>query len=72
MALSTEDLNLFELFGDERLYAVDDVLPYCKPEPEAFQKIFSNIGNPSPSSCIMVEDSMKKLLRLKKFSLIRS
>lgn len=58
-------LDLFDLFGDERLYAVDDVLPYCKPEAEAFQKIFSQIGNPSPESCIMVEDSMKNIRQAK-------
>ena len=56
-----EHLGLFDLFGDERLYAVDDVLPYCKPEKEAFETIFKNIGNPKPENCVMVEDSMKNI-----------
>jgi putative hydrolase of the HAD superfamily len=57
-----ETLGLFELFGDERLYAVDDVLPYCKPEKEAFEKIFSALGNNTkPENCVMVEDSMKNI-----------
>jgi putative hydrolase of the HAD superfamily len=60
-----QKLGLFELFGDEKLYAVDDVLPYCKPEKEAFEKIFQKIGNPSPDSCVMVEDSMKNIRRAK-------
>ena len=54
-------LDLFDLFGEERLYGVDDVLPHCKPEPAAFAKIFKNIGHPAPETCIMVEDSMKNI-----------
>jgi putative hydrolase of the HAD superfamily len=60
-----ETLGLFELFGEERLYAVDDVLPYCKPEKEAFDTIFAKIGNPSPESCVMIEDSMKNIRQAK-------
>lgn len=62
-------LDLFDLFGDERLYAVDDVLPHCKPEPAAFEKIFENIGHPSPETCIMVEDSMKNIRAAKKLGM---
>ena len=56
------------------IWGVDDVLPHCKPEPEAFQKIFDklsksindiNNGNNNikinPEECIMVEDSMKNV-----------
>ena len=60
-----EKLGLFDLFGEERLYAVDDVLPFCKPEKAAFEKIFNNIGNPAPETCIMVEDSMKNIRQAK-------
>ena len=56
-----EQLGLFDLFGEERLYAVDDVLPHCKPEKEAFETIFKNIGNSAPENCVMVEDSMKNI-----------
>jgi putative hydrolase of the HAD superfamily len=56
-----ESLGLFDLFGDERLFAVDDVLPYCKPEPQAFEQIFAKIGNPAPETCVMIEDSMKNI-----------
>ncbi len=64
-----EALDLLDLFGDERLYAVDDVLPFCKPEAAAFEKIFENIGNPTPESCIMVEDSMKNIRQAKKLGM---
>jgi putative hydrolase of the HAD superfamily len=64
-----EALGLFELFGEERLFAVDDVLPHCKPEAAAFEKIFENIGHPSPESCIMVEDSMKNIRQAKKLGM---
>ena len=56
-----ERLGLWDLFGEERLYAVDDVLPHCKPQAEAFQLILRNIGNPDPTTCLMVEDSMKNI-----------
>ena len=56
------DLDLYqEVFAAEGLYAVDDVLPHCKPEKEAFEKIFVNIGNPYTESCVMVEASMKNI-----------
>lgn len=64
-----ESLDLWDMFGEERLYAVDDVLPYCKPEAAAFEIIFHNIGNPSPESCVMVEDSMKNIHQAKKLGL---
>ena len=62
-------IGMFDLFGEERLYAVDDVLPYCKPEPEAFQKIFNNIGCTAPETCVMVEDSMKNIRAAKQLGM---
>ena len=58
---NNDDNDECYIFNEDTLYAVDDVLPYCKPEKEAFEKIFQNVGNPNPSSCIMVEDSMKNI-----------
>ncbi|KAL3909300.1 MAG: hypothetical protein SGARI_002671 [Bacillariaceae sp.] len=60
-----EELGLWDLFGEERLFAVDDVLPYCKPEAEAFQKIFDKLNIDKPQECVMVEDSMKNVRRAK-------
>lgn len=62
------ELGLWEVFGEERLFAVDDVLPHCKPEKEAFQKIFDAVGV-SASQCIMVEDSMKNTHMAKELGL---
>lgn len=56
------ELGLFNVFGDERLYAVDDVLPFCKPEKEAFEKIFADVGVRA-DECVMIEDSMKNIKR---------
>jgi putative hydrolase of the HAD superfamily len=64
-----EELGLWDLFGEGRLFAVDDVLPYCKPEPEAFQMIFDKLGIEKPEDCIMVEDSMKNLRQAKKLGM---
>jgi putative hydrolase of the HAD superfamily len=64
-----ESLGLWDLFGEERLFAVDDVLPYCKPEAEAFGIIFEKLGIERPEDCIMVEDSMKNIRQAKKLGM---
>jgi putative hydrolase of the HAD superfamily len=62
------ELGLWELFGEDKLFAVDDVLPFCKPEKEAFDVIFSKL-NIRPENCIMVEDSMKNTRMAKKLGM---
>ena len=62
------ELGLFDIFGEERLFAVDDVLPHCKPEPEAFAKIFDKVGTKA-EECIMVEGSMKNIRRAKELGM---
>ena len=64
-----QHLGLFEVFGEDRLFAVDDVLPACKPEKEAFEKVLSAVGVKSPEECIMVEDSMKNIRQSRKLGM---
>jgi putative hydrolase of the HAD superfamily len=63
-----QELGLFEVFGEERLFAVDDVLPSCKPEKEAFEKIFQKLGV-TAEECVMLEDSMKNIRRAKELNM---
>ena len=58
-----QELGLWDtIFTATTLFAVDDVLPYCKPEKEAFKLIFTKLGlNVLPHECIMIEDSMKNI-----------
>ena len=42
------------------MFCVDDVAPSCKPEPEAFAKVFAAVGA-VPSRCVMFEDSIKNI-----------
>lgn len=56
------------VFSEETLFAVDDVLPHCKPEKEAFEKIFQNV-QVTAEECIMVEDSMKNIRRAKELGM---
>lgn len=70
-----DTLGYLDLFSTNKkdkdgafVWGVDDVLPHCKPEPEAFQKIFDKLeaqmNNDEPivpEECIMVEDSMKNV-----------
>jgi putative hydrolase of the HAD superfamily len=56
-----KELGLWEtVFTEERIFAVDDVLPYCKPEKEAFEILLNRIGV-TASECVMIEDSMKNI-----------
>jgi putative hydrolase of the HAD superfamily len=48
------------VFSQDTVFAVDDVLPHCKPEKEAFETIFQKIGV-TASECVMIEDSMKNI-----------
>jgi putative hydrolase of the HAD superfamily len=63
-----QELGLFEVFGEERLFAVDDVLPSCKPDKEAFEKIFLKLGV-TAEECVMFEDSMKNIRRAKELNM---
>jgi putative hydrolase of the HAD superfamily len=63
-----QQLGLLEVFGEDRLYAVDDVLPYCKPEKEAFQVIFDRLGVKA-EECVLFEDSMKNIRAAKELGM---
>lgn len=64
-----EQLGLFEVFGEDRLFAVDDVLPSCKPEKEAFEKVLAAVGVKTAEECVMVEDSMKNIRQSRKLGM---
>ncbi|CAE7641476.1 CIPK15 [Symbiodinium sp. CCMP2456] len=60
-ALSCLDkLGLRTLFPDDRIFAVEDVLPACKPQPEAFKQVLESIGS-CPEKTVIFEDSMKNI-----------
>ena len=63
-----EALGLREFFPDERFYAVEDVMPTCKPEPQAFANVLERVGS-TPEASIMVEDSMKNIRAAKKIGM---
>mmetsp|Transcript_16957 Transcript_16957/g.32095 ORF Transcript_16957/g.32095 Transcript_16957/m.32095 type:complete len:245 (+) Transcript_16957:357-1091(+) len=64
------EMGLDHVFPENRVFAVNDVLPTCKPEKEAFEKVFDAIGIKDPSECIMVEDSMKNIRAAKKLGML--
>lgn len=45
----------------QKLFGVEDVMPHCKPEKAAFEKVLKESGEPEPRQCVMVEDSMKNV-----------
>ena len=48
------------IFFDDKIFAVDDALPYCKPEKESFEHVFKSCGV-IPNECVFIEDSMKNI-----------
>jgi putative hydrolase of the HAD superfamily len=55
-----KEIGLISFIPPEKLFAVNDVLPYCKPEKESFQAVLDRVGVKA-EECIMVEDSMKNI-----------
>lgn len=55
-------LNVLELDGAfEQIIDILDMLPYCKPMPEAFQKALEKAGNLRAEECIYVDDNVSNL-----------
>lgn len=55
-----KSLGLHEIFSDKVVFGVEDVLPHCKPQREAFQKVLDELGS-VPERTVMFEDSMKNI-----------
>uniref|UniRef100_A0A7S3K5P8 Pyrimidine 5'-nucleotidase n=1 Tax=Aureoumbra lagunensis TaxID=44058 RepID=A0A7S3K5P8_9STRA len=53
-------LGLSEIFPEDHIVGVENVMPYCKPDPEAFTAILARAQLFSHRA-IMVEDSMKNI-----------
>jgi len=64
-----KEMGLDKVFPDEMIFTVNDVLPACKPEKVAFQKVFDAVGVTDPSQCLMVEDSMKNIRAAKELGM---
>lgn len=66
-----EELGLLNtIFTEDRVFAVDDVLPHCKPEKEAFETIFQKLGRSiEPCECVMIEDSLKNVAQAKQLGM---
>ena len=63
-----ETLDLLPLFAEDHIFAVNDVLPACKPEADAFGKVFKKVES-SPSRAVMFEDSLKNIRAAKSLGL---
>ena len=56
-----ETLGIESFFEGGLVFAVDDILPLCKPQPEAFEKVLETIGCVNRAEAVMFEDSMKNI-----------
>jgi putative hydrolase of the HAD superfamily len=55
-----KEIGLDSFFPSKQLFAVNDVLPHCKPDVGSFRLVLEKVGV-GPEQCIMVEDSMKNI-----------
>lgn len=55
-----DTLAVRECFRNEHIFGVEDVLPACKPEAAAFERILQAVGSEFSRS-VMFEDSMKNI-----------
>ena len=53
-------LGVRAFFPDDRVFGVEDVMPACKPEQAAFDKVLSAVGA-RPEEAVIFEDSMKNI-----------
>lgn len=55
-------LKVLELDGVfEQIIDIMDMLPYCKPLPEAFKKALEKAGSPQATECIYLDDNVSNL-----------
>lgn len=62
-----KELGLDGVFGSN-VFSVTETLPHCKPEAEAFEKIFNQVGCKA-EECVMIEDSMKNIRKSKELGM---
>lgn len=55
-----EEMDLRQVFPEHRIFAVEDVLPACKPEAAAFDHVLGAL-KADRSTTVMFEDSMKNI-----------
>lgn len=61
-----ETLELIDIF--DHIFAVEDVMPACKPQAAAFEKVLTAVGSIATRS-VMFEDSVKNIRGAKKLGL---
>ena len=65
------ELGLDAIFPPNKVFAVDYVLPYCKPEKEAFDIVLNAVGVKDASEFIMIEDSLENIRAAKGIGMVR-
>lgn len=55
-----KEMGLDSFFTPDKVFAVTDVLPNCKPDKASFEFVLKSIGA-NFEECVMVEDSMKNV-----------
>jgi pyrimidine 5'-nucleotidase len=63
-------LGLLDLDGCfDGVVDILDILPYCKPMPEAFEIAIQKAGAASPQECVLIDDTLNNLANARKLGL---
>ena len=54
-----EQVGIDDLIDD--IVDIIDISPYCKPQPEAFQKALSLLGGLDPTNCLFMDDNLRNI-----------
>lgn len=61
-------LGIRNFFPDDHVFAVEDLMPACKPQREAFEHVLRAVGA-RPERSVMFEDSMKNIRASRAFGM---
>ena len=53
----------------DQIIDIRDIHPYCKPQPEAFDKALELANVKNPQECVMIDDSLRNLVSAKEAGL---
>jgi putative hydrolase of the HAD superfamily len=58
-----QELNIERCF--EKIIDIWDVMPFCKPFPEAYQRLLEHLNHPRPEECLIIDDQPANILTAK-------
>jgi len=58
-----QTLNIETFF--EKIVDIWDIMPFCKPFPEAYRRLLEHLNHPQPAECLIIDDQPSNILTAK-------